>query len=138
MKEIHIDSKVENIPEVMDFVRTELETLGCSEQIKTQFKMAVDELFGNICLYAYGKGTGPVTVSAGKEGEPPAAVVAFCDNGSPYNPLEADTPDIDLDIEDRPIGGLGIFLIREMMDGMSYEYKDGCNVLKLTKILEEA
>ncbi len=40
----------------------------------------------------------------------------------------------ELDIEDRPVGGLGIFLIREMMDSMSYEYKDGCNVLKLTRL----
>ena len=47
---------------------------------------------------------------------------------------EADLPDIGLDIEDRPVGGLGIFLIREMMDSMSYEYKDGCNVLKLTRL----
>ena len=134
MKEIHVDSKIENIPEVMDFVRAELETLGCSEQVKAQFKMAVDELFGNICLYAYGEGAGPVTVSVGLEGDPPAATVAFCDSGSPYNPLEADLPDIGLDIEDRPVGGLGIFLIREMMDSMSYEYKDGCNVLKLTRL----
>lgn len=136
MKEIHIDSNVENIPKVMDFVRAELEALGCSEQIKMQFKMAVDEMFGNICLYAYGEGTGPVTVSVGQEEDPPAAVVVFCDKGSPYNPLEADIPDIDLDIEERPIGGVGIFLIREMMDDMSYEYKDGCNVLKLTKYLQ--
>lgn len=134
MKEIHVDSKIENIPEVMDFVRAELEALGCSEQVKAQFKMAVDELFGNICLYAYGEGAGPVTVSVGLEGDPPAAAVAFCDSGSPYNPLEADLPDIELDIEDRPVGGLGIFLIREMMDSMSYEYKDGCNVLKLTRL----
>ncbi|MBO6193293.1 MAG: ATP-binding protein [Clostridiales bacterium] len=134
MKEIHVDSKIENIPEVMDFVRAELEALGCSEQVKAQFKMAVDELFGNICLYAYGEGAGPVTVSVGLEGDPPSAAVAFCDSGSPYNPLEADLPDIELDIEDRPVGGLGIFLIREMMDSMSYEYKDGCNVLKLTRL----
>lgn len=134
MKEIHVDSKIENIPEVMDFVRDELEALGCSEQVKTQFKMAVDELFGNICLYAYGEGAGPVTVSVGLEGDPPSAAVAFCDSGRPYNPLEADLPDIELDIEDRPVGGLGIFLIREMMDSMSYEYKDGCNVLKLTRL----
>lgn len=133
MKEIHVDSKIENIPEVMDFVRAELEALGCSEQVKAQFKMAVDELFGIICLYAYGEGAGPVTVSVGLEGDPPAAV-ALCDSGSPYNPLEADLPDIGLDIEDRPVGGLGIFLIREMMDSMSYEYKDGCNVLKLTRL----
>ena len=134
MKEIHVDSKIENIPEVMDFVGAELEALGCSEQVKAQFKMAVDELFGNICLYAYGEGAGPVTVSVGLEGDPPAVAVAFCDSGSPYNPLEADLPDIGLDIEDRPVGGLGIFLIREMMDSMSYEYKDGCNVLKLTRL----
>ena len=134
MKEIHVDSKIENIPEVMDFVRAELEALGCSEQVKAQFKMAVDVLFGNICLYAYGEGSGPVTVSVGLEGDPPSAAVTFCDSGSPYNPMEADLPDIELDIEDRPVGGLGIFLIREMMDSMSYEYKDGCNVLKLTRL----
>ena len=135
MQELHIESKIENVPEVMSFVKDGLDKLGCSEQIQTQFKMAVDELFGNICYYAYDSGTGPVVITVGTEDDPASAVLVFCDEGKPYNPLEADVPDIDLDIEDRPVGGLGIFLITEMMDDIIYEYKEGKNILKIIKKL---
>ena len=59
--------------------------------------------------------------------------LTFIDKGIPYNPLENKDPDVTLDIEKRKIGGLGIFLVKEMMDEVSYEYADGKNILKLKK-----
>ena len=61
--------------------------------------------------------------------------LTFIDKGIPYNPLENKDPDVTLDIEKRKIGGLGIFLVKEMMDEVSYEYADGKNILKLKKNL---
>ena len=58
--------------------------------------------------------------------------VVFCDNGKPYNPLDAKEPDMTGTAEDRAIGGLGIFMVRKMMDNVEYMYKDGQNVLTLS------
>ena len=119
----------------MSFVESGLDTAGCSLQARSQIRTAVDEIFGNICFYAYSPGPGPVTVRMDSEKETQTFVLSFRDAGTPYNPLEANRPDIELPGEDRPIGGLGIFLVREMMDYVDYEYKDGQNILTLKKKL---
>ena len=69
------------------------------------------------------------------EENPAAAVITFIDSGLPYNPLGKSDPDVSLPAEEREIGGLGIFLVRKMMDDLSYEYKDGKNILKVRKLL---
>ena len=58
--------------------------------------------------------------------------LVFCDNGEPYNPLAAKEPDVTASAEERAIGGLGIFMVRKMMDNVEYMYKGGQNVLTLT------
>ena len=69
------------------------------------------------------------------EDNPPKITLIFIDQGTPYNPLENKDPDITLDIEDREIGGLGIFLVKKTMDELSYEYVDGQNILTMKKEL---
>ena len=61
--------------------------------------------------------------------------LTFLDKGMPYNPLEKEDPDVSLSAEDRPIGGLGIFLVKKTMDAMAYEYKFSQNVLTIEKKL---
>ena len=133
MKELNVDSKIENIHAVMDFVTAELVYVSCPAKIQVQIKTAIDELFSNICFYAYDPGPGPVTIQAGIDLETHIVTLVFVDRGKPYNPLEADPPDLSLSGEERPIGGLGIFMTRELMDDMQYEYKDGQNILTLKK-----
>lgn len=135
MKELTIDATVENIGAVTDFVNEQLETFGCSLKAQTQIDIAVDELFGNIAHYAYRPEVGPATVRVEFTEDPPAAVVTFIDRGVPYDPLKKEDPDIGLSAEEREIGGLGIFMVKKTMDAVSYEYKDGQNILKITKNL---
>ena len=59
--------------------------------------------------------------------------ITFRDQGIPYNPLEKEDPDVTLSAEERQIGGLGIFLVKKMMDDVHYEYRDGFNVLTVMK-----
>jgi len=121
----------------MGFINSELDELQCPEQIRAKIKLAVDELFGNICYYAYDSAPGPVTVCLEIKSDPLVVEISFMDKGKPYNPLEADEPDIGLSGEDRPIGGLGIFLVQSTMDDMNYEYKDEQNILTIRKKLNE-
>lgn len=135
MKELTIDAAIENIPAVTDFVNEQLASYACPMKAEMQIDIAVDEVFGNIAHYAYAPGVGPATVRVEFAEEPPRAIVTFIDNGAPYDPLKNEDPDTALSAEERRIGGLGIYMVKKSMDAVEYEYKDGQNVLKITKKL---
>ena len=136
MKSITVEAKIENVDKVTEFVNDVLEEKECPWKVLMQLDVAIDEIFGNIAYYAYGKGSGNATIQIEMEDNPPKITLIFIDQGIPYNPLENKDPDITLDIEDREIGGLGIFLVKKTMDELSYEYVDGQNILTMKKELE--
>lgn len=135
MKSITAEAKIENVAVVTDFVNGILEENGCSMKVQMEIDIAIDEIFGNIAYYAYAPGSGEATVQVEIKESPKSLELIFIDRGIPYNPLENKDPDITLDIEERKIGGLGIYLVKEMMDEVSYEYVDGQNILRLKKDL---
>lgn len=130
-----MEAKIENVDKVTEFVNEVLEEKECPLKVHMQLDVAIDEIFGNIAYYAYGKGSGNATIQIEMEDNPPKITLTFIDQGIPYNPLESKDPDITLDIEDREIGGLGIFLVKKTMDELSYEYVDGQNILTMKKEL---
>lgn len=134
-KEMTLEATVDNIRTVTEFVDTELESLDCPLKAQTQIDIAIDELFGNIAYYAYDPEVGPATVRVEVEQDPLAVIITFIDNGKPYDPLAAKDPDTTLSADERAIGGLGIFLVKKTMDDISYEYKDGRNILRIKKHL---
>ncbi len=103
--------------------------------MRLQIDVAVEELYTNICNYAYPKGEGTAEVTADIVGELPEVEITLRDAGKPYNPLEKDDPDLDVEPEDRQIGGLGIFMVKNSMDELRYEYKDGQNINIIVKRL---
>ena len=96
-----------------------------------------EEIFINIASYAYAPDKGRATVRVEVSGEPVSVTITFIDHGIPYDPLSRQDPDVTKSAEDREIGGLGIFLTRKIMDDLSYEYRDGKNILTLKKKLQE-
>lgn len=137
MKELTLTAKTENIERITEFVDEQLEMYDCPPKAKVQIDIAIDELFGNIALYAYNPDEGPATVRVEVTENPLSVILTFIDNGVPYNPLEKADPDISLSAEDRQIGGLGIYMVKKTMDEIVYEYKDGQNILKVKKSLEK-
>lgn len=135
MRELTIDAAVDNIPAVTDFVNEQLEAHGCSMKAQMQIDIAIDELFGNIAHYAYNPDIGPATVRVELTEEPLRVIITFVDNGVPYDPLKQEDPDTALSAEERQTGGLGIYMVKKSMDAVEYEYKDGQNILKITKML---
>ena len=135
MKKLTLQATLENIPAVTAFIDEQLEALGCPMKAQMQIDVAIDELFSNIARYAYEPGTGDVTVRLDTQEQPKAVIITFIDSGTPFNPLVAEMPDISLSAEDRPIGGLGIHLVRKTMDDMHYERTDHRNVLSIQKNL---
>lgn len=133
MKELNIQATVENIATVTDFVNEQLEAVDCPIKAQMQIDIAIDELFGNIAHYAYNPDVGPATVRVEVTENPLAVIITFIDHGVPYDPLKNAEPDITLSAEERKIGGLGIHMVRKTMDDVTYEYKNGQNILKVRK-----
>ena len=135
MKELTIAATVENIGTVTDFVDEQLEALDCPVKAQMQIDIAIDELFGNIAHYAYHPEVGNATVRVEVTEKPLAVIVTFIDKGKPYDPLRVAEPDITLSAEERNLGGLGIYMVKKSMDEITYEYKDGKNILSIKKKL---
>ncbi len=133
MKELVIDALTENLPQVLGFVDEQLEAAQCPVKIQMQIDIAVEEIFVNIAHYAYEQEVGTAAVRVEVTNEPPAVQITFIDQGIPYDPLAKADPDVTLSIEERQIGGLGIFMVKKTMDDVEYKYLDGHNVLTLKK-----
>ena len=134
MKEMTVEATVEQIRHVTEFVNEQLEELGCSQRIRIQVDVAIDELFGNIAHYAYNPDTGPATVLVDVEEDPLCVIITFIDHGIPYDPLSSEFVDTThCSARERPIGGLGLFMVKKTMDDISYRYEDGHNILTIRK-----
>lgn len=136
MNELTIDATTENIVQVTSFVEEQLEALDCPVKAQMQIAIAIDELFGNIAHYAYNPDVGPATVRVEVTKEPVAVIITFIDNGVQYDPLAKADPNTALSAEEREIGGLGIYMVKKSMDEITYEYKDGQNILRIRKNIE--
>ena len=131
MKELNIEAKIENLKNVNDFLSECFENAGCSMKMMMQLELVTEELFANVCNYAYDDAIGMICIGA--EAKDGMLSLTFTDSGKPYDPLKKEDPDITLSAEDRPIGGLGVFMVKNIMDDVSYEYKDGKNILTVKK-----
>ena len=107
-----------------------LEILGFNNRDIIMINTALEEVFVNVCQYAY-DGSGSVEVSLSNDRK--KVTFVFKDSGKPFNPLEKADPNITASSEEREIGGLGIFMVKKIMDNVKYVYKDGYNILTLEK-----
>ena len=117
----------------MEFITECLENEDASPKSVMQISVAFEELFVNVLHYAYPDNPGNVTV--GFKAEDRYATIEIKDSGIPFNPFDKEDPDITLSAEERNIGGLGIFMTKKIMDEFSYEYRDGCNIVRIGKAI---
>ncbi len=131
MKEITLEATLNNLDKVNAFIEEQLDEAGCPMKISMQVCVAVEELFVNVASYAYGDGTGDVTVRFPCEDG--TVSVSFIDSGAAFDPTRREDPDTSLPASERQIGGLGIFMVKKSMDTLGYEYKDNQNIVTITK-----
>ena len=120
---------IQQIPTLAEWV----DTLGLPEELNMPINLALEEAVTNVMLYAYQGGTGQVLVEA--HTSPEQVIFTISDSGVAFDPTIRKDPDINQGVEERPIGGLGIFLVRQIMDDIRYERKDNKNILTLIKKL---
>ena len=130
---LRIPAKTEGMDLILAFVSYLLDLNGCSGKARTQLRTAVEEIYVNQTLYAYPSGDGWVEIRGSVENG--AAAFTLIDGGTPFDPLAREDPDILLSGEERGIGGLGIYMVKTMVDELAYEYRDGCNRLTMRKQL---
>ncbi len=135
MKELLVEATDDNLAKVLEFVDEQLEAYDCPMKTQIQVDIAVEEVFVNISHYAYDSSVGPATIRCEVTKDPLSVTLTFVDQGMPYDPLAKEDPDVTLSADDRQIGGLGIFMVKKSMDDVSYQYKDGQNILTIKKNL---
>ena len=127
-----LNCDLSRIPELNAFIQSIADRLEIDPTTTGQVHLAVEEAVVNVINYAYPDGKGGfVTVKAMSDGHELRLVVI--DSGVPFDPTRREKTDVTLSVEDRPVGGLGIFLVRELMDSINYERVDGRNILMMIK-----
>lgn len=117
-----------------EFVETVCDEMGVDMATAMQLNLAIEEAVVNVMNYAYPAGTrGDICLAAHAEGD--AITFILSDSGIPFDPTAQKEADTSLSAEERPIGGLGIFLVKQLMDTVTYRRAEGRNILTLTKKL---
>lgn len=129
---ITLTNDIQQVPQLADFVDMVCEEVGMDMAVAIQMNLAMEEAVVNVMTYAYPAGTiGNVNIEAQANDE--RLKFTIIDSGIPFDPTAKDEVDTTLSAEERPIGGLGIHLVRQLMDSINYERIDGKNVLTLRK-----
>ena len=130
MKKIGIAPTLDKLPEATGFFEDILSAANAPMKVIAQVNVAVDEIFSNIARYS-----GATAATLGCSLADGRMTLRFSDNGRPYDPTGKPDPDTTLSAEERDVGGLGIFMVKKIMDEVTYEYVDGLNILTLVKAL---
>jgi serine/threonine-protein kinase RsbW len=128
MTRLTIPAQVNSLKEFCAFVRAGAEGAGMSAVEMDRLDLVLEEVFMNVARHAYAPGEGDVEVGYQAEG-PGRLLVEISDAGSAFNPLASDPPDFRLSLAERPLGGMGIFLVRTMAGELRYERVGGRNRL---------
>lgn len=130
-----LPARIDNLERVFGLVQDELELRECPSSVCNQINIALEELFVNVCSYAYESSTGPgrVRIDTVFGDSPHALTVRMIDWGVPFDPLVRKDPTKPATIQEAKIGGLGIFMVKKSVDEISYQHVDGTNVVTFRK-----
>ncbi len=126
-RSLEVDAQRTLLEPLLDVFSRDLKDGGCPDEKIELIRICAEEIFVNIASYAYPEKEGSVQIE--EEVLDGSIHIMFADEGVPYNPLEKDDPDITASAQERAIGGLGIFMVKQMADDLRYEYKDNRNCL---------
>ena len=136
MNHLTLPNDIETIPQLNEFIDGFCEEKGISMEISMSLNLAIEEAVVNVMNYAYPEGTvGHVDIEVDADKESITFVIS--DTGKPFDPTKKEEVDTTLPAEERKVGGLGIHLVRRIMDSIKYEYTNNKNILTLRKKLNK-
>ncbi len=133
MASLKLSASMENFDAFMDFLKSQIEDEISEKKTLNDILIAGEEAIVNVLKYAYPDQNGELEVIIQSLTDQKGVSIELIDDGIPFNPLERLEPDINAPVEERPIGGLGIFMIKKMMDVLSYSRDNKQNRFKLIK-----
>ena len=131
LSSITLKSSLENLERVNNFVHKWVKEAGLSSRSEKELLLAVEEAYVNIVKYAYPESSGKVSICC--QVDQNKLILKIKDEGIPFNPLEFPQPHLVPHLEERKMGGLGIFLMRNLVDNVEYEHNGKYNLLTLIK-----
>lgn len=123
--------------EIIEFLMASPD-MPADDALQFKIRLSIEETVENVVRYAYEDSVGWMEVGTDLDAAGLILSITLKDAGKPFNPLEKPDPDITLSADEREIGGLGIFLCKQLMDDVTYRYEDGCNILTMTKNISQA
>ena len=134
---LHIKNDLFEIKRMAEELEDWCHEQSISEDIAFQLDLVLDEMVSNVIRHGI-KDSGQHIIEVNLHRDGQQLILEIEDDGIPFNPFDAPVPDITKPIEERRPGGLGVFLVRQMMDSLDYERRNGKNYLLIKKSLEEA
>jgi anti-sigma regulatory factor (Ser/Thr protein kinase) len=134
-RSVRTTGAVEQLPALIAFLQQAWHEAALPAAAAFPFELALDELFMNVVMHGTTPEGPPRAVSVSVRHEGSAVTMVLADDGPPFDPLAVVAPDIDAPIEERALGGLGVFLVRELMDEVSYAYTGTHNQLTMRKVV---
>ena len=129
---LYIKNELEQLTRLYAFLDRQAGVYKLEELLSMQIKLALEDAVTNVILYAYpDKKDQDIRIDMSCENK--RLTIVITDTGIAFNPLERQEPDLTLSLEERPIGGLGIFLVKQLMTEVTYSHSDGKNILTMTK-----
>lgn len=132
---LNLPARQEELIVLRNWIESVADSICASTRNKRQLFIAVDEIFTNIASYSYNPEIGDAQVRTDYDEEKHQLIITFTDKGKAYNPLEEEAPDIDAALDARGVGGLGIFMVRQLMDDVEYKRENEQNILILKKTI---
>ena len=130
LSQIRLPAKRENLEKFSEHVLQCAEKQGIDRKRLMQINLSLEEVLVNICDYSYRDNEGDIEVICGLDNDN-RFVIEITDSGIPFDIHSFDEPDLNADISERKVGGLGIYLVKKMMDDIQYRFEDNKNILKL-------
>ena len=130
LEQMELPARLESVPLFSTFAERCLDGIRCPKPAKADLLVALDEVTNNVAQYS---GSEAMTVAVELARNPSVVRISVSDSGKPWNPLEHLDPDITLSADERAIGGLGILMVKKLMDDVSYVHNQGRNILRFRK-----
>ena len=130
---LNIRNDIQSLPLVNEWIEQCCEEAGLGLDWVMKFQLVIEEMVSNVIFYAYDSQQQEAAIELRFTWEAGTVSILLRDWGKPFDPTAKEDPDITLSVDDRPIGGLGIFMVKQLMDEVHYERVGSSNLLTLQK-----
>jgi len=133
-KEIKLKNRIDELKHVAQFIEEIGKELGLDMELQMNLNLVLEEMVSNVIFYAYPEGT-EATIELATESDGKVLTFLLSDQGQEFDPTQKDDPDLDINPAERKLGGMGIYIVKNIMDHVTYQRLEGRNLLTMKKVI---